>query len=55
MVIRDSRFNYGEERFRAFGHIDGIGYMIAFALRGPSIRLISFRRAHEREIIRHGP
>ena len=52
-IFADDRFDYGEERFRAFGRIDGQGYMAAFARRGDTIRLISFRRAHEREMRRH--
>jgi uncharacterized DUF497 family protein len=54
IVLTDTRLDYGENRFRAFGRIDGIGYMIAYTVRGESMRLISFRRAHEKEMQRHG-
>ena len=53
-VIVDDRRDYGEPRFRAFGRIDGLGYYLAFALRGATLRPISFRRAHEKEMRRHG-
>ena len=45
---------YGERRFRAFQRIDGIGYCLAFTVRGSVVRPISFRRAHDKEMKRHG-
>jgi uncharacterized protein len=54
VVIADDRFEYGEARFRAFGQIDGVNHMIAFTIRQGNIRLISFRRAHDKELRRHG-
>lgn len=54
IVIPDNRRNYGEERWRAFGRIGGVGYMIVFTVRGHEIRLISYRRAHEKEMRYHG-
>ena len=53
IVLEDRRFEHGEVRYRAFGRIGGIGYMIAFTLRDGMVRLISFRRAHEKEIRRY--
>jgi uncharacterized DUF497 family protein len=53
IVIPDGRGDYGEDRFRAFGRIEGIGYMIVYTVRGERVRLISFRRAREREIQRY--
>lgn len=53
IVLDDCRLDHGEARYRAFGRISGIGYMIAFTLRGERLRLISFRRAHEKEIRRY--
>lgn len=52
-VERDDRFAYEEERFRAFGRIEGKGYCLAFMIRGTTLRPISFRRAHEKEMRRH--
>jgi uncharacterized DUF497 family protein len=49
----DVRRDYGELRFRGFGRIDGVGYSIAFTRTVDGIRLISFRRAHEKEMRRY--
>lgn len=50
----DKRFDYGEERFQAFGRINGAGHMIAYTLRGEDLWLVSFRRAHNKELRRYG-
>jgi len=53
-VSADERKLYGEPRFRAFGRIDGKGYCLVFTVRGEVIRMISFRRAREKEMRRYG-
>jgi len=53
VVIADERVDYGETRFRAFGRIEGKGHAVAFTMRGDKMRLISFRRAHEKEMRRY--
>ena len=53
IVMIDNRRAYGEERFRAFGRIDGEPHSIAYTIRGGNLRLISFRRAHEKEVSRY--
>jgi uncharacterized DUF497 family protein len=45
---------YTETRFRAFQRIDGVGYCLVFTVRETTVRPISFRRAHEKEMKRHG-
>ncbi len=46
----DGRKDYGETRYRAFVYgPDKKPYSVAFTVRGENVRLISFRRAHERE------
>lgn len=50
-VVTDGR--YAEPRLRAYGRIGGLGYCLAFAVRGDDMRLISFRRAHEKEMRRY--
>ena len=52
-VAADNRFSYGEARFRAWGRIEGQGYCVAYATCQSGIRLISFRRAHEKEMRRY--
>ena len=50
----DDRFDYGEGRYRAYGRIDGIGHCLVFTIADAGVRAISFRRAHEKEMTRHG-
>lgn len=52
-TVEDKRVDYGERRLRAFGRIDGKGYCLVFTVREPVLRLISFRRAHEKEMRRY--
>lgn len=54
VVLTDDRRDYGEERFRVFGMVDGKPHSLAFTVRGTAMRLISFRRAHAKELRRHG-
>lgn len=53
VVIEDDRIDYGEKRFIALGRIDGRPHAVVFTRRGQRTRLISFRRAHEKELKRH--
>ena len=53
LVLVDDRVDYGETRYRAFGRIGGKAHCLVFTLRGNDQRLISFRRAHEKEFLRH--
>ena len=52
-VVLDTRYNYGEIRVQARGRIDGRGYCVVFAFNAEVVRLISFRRAHEKEMRRY--
>lgn len=52
-VIVDDRFDYGETRFRAFGRIDGRAHCLVYTIVDDNLRLISFRRAHEKEMRRY--
>jgi uncharacterized protein len=54
VVLVDRRFDYREERFRAWGYLDGRMHMAAFTMRGMKIRMISFRKANRTECRRHG-
>jgi uncharacterized DUF497 family protein len=45
----DRRRDYGEERRLTFGYVEGRLYAVAYTLRGEVIRLISARKANERE------
>ena len=46
----DYRKNYGEERVISFGHLDNLPVVIVWTCRGIKRRIISLRRANEREI-----
>ncbi len=52
-VSIDERYDYGEVRYRAFGRIDGIGHCLVFTIRDNKRRLISFRRARDKEMRRN--
>lgn len=52
-ITLDDRFDYGETRYRAFGRIAGTGHCLVFTLTTAGMRLISFRRAHEKEMRRY--
>jgi uncharacterized DUF497 family protein len=45
----DNRFNYGETRINALGEIEGRVYAVAYTWRGPNRRIISARKANDRE------
>jgi hypothetical protein len=51
IVVGDDRFE--EPRFRIYGLIDEEWYCAAVTLRGRSVRVISIRRAHLKEVRRH--
>lgn len=52
-VIEDDRYDYGEARFIALGRIGGVPHALVYTMRGETMRLISFRRAREKDIARH--
>jgi hypothetical protein len=53
LVLEDRRRDYGEERFAAFGQVDGRVHAVAFTWRGDSCRIISMRKANAREAQRY--
>lgn len=54
-VLEDTRFDYGETRYRAWGVIDGQPYCLAFTVVDGEVRPISLRRAHSKEMKRYVP
>jgi uncharacterized DUF497 family protein len=48
-VEPDTRFDYGEQRFRAWGLIAGVLHILAFTIRGSKIRAISLRKSNAME------
>ena len=53
LIDRDTRHNYGEDRFQALGMIDGRLHFLVFTMRGDALRAISLRKANSREEQRH--
>tara|TARA_R110002124_G_scaffold280902_1_gene454644 strand:- start:2815 stop:3078 length:264 start_codon:yes stop_codon:yes gene_type:complete len=53
LIIADTRFDYGEERFNAYGLIGDTLHAMTFTLRGDDIRVISLRRARPKEVKRY--
>lgn len=52
----DSRRKYGETRFIAVGPIAAFGdriFVVVYTWRGPIRRIISFRKANDREVRRY--
>lgn len=49
VVFDDNRRDYGEHRQSALGMLDGRLIAIAFTMRGQSCRIISMRKANNRE------
>ena len=52
-VMLDDRYDYGEERYQAFGRIDGAGRCLVFTIRGNEMRMISLRQARDKEMRRY--
>lgn len=53
IVEADSRQDYGETRFNAFGLLAGRLHVMTFTVRGDAIRVISLRKANKREVTRY--
>ncbi|MBI5193254.1 MAG: BrnT family toxin [Nitrospirae bacterium] len=49
-ILTDDRGDYKEQRFVATGILDGRLYVIAFTMRGETVRIISLRKANKREV-----
>ena len=53
LISRDNRFDYGEERFQLLAQIDRRVYFVTYTLRAEVIRIISARKANQREVKRY--
>ncbi len=51
--ILDVRFDYAEERFVSYGMVDGRIWVCVFTSRGDTSRIISVRKANDREAHRY--
>lgn len=49
LIFEDTRYDYGECRYCAFGHLRGRMVVMVYTLRKDVVRMISMRKANERE------
>lgn len=49
LAVEDARADYGERRVRFLGTIDGRLHVAVITYRGEKVRVISLRRANDRE------
>jgi uncharacterized DUF497 family protein len=49
LTLADDRFAYGEQRFITIGYLDGRMVVLVWTGRGKARRIISMRKANERE------
>lgn len=50
LIHKDTRWDYGEDRYQLFGAIDGRVFFVAYTIRGTVLRIISARKANQREV-----
>ena len=50
IVAQDRRWDYGEDRYRLLGTVDGRAYLLVYTVRGSAIRIISARKANPKEV-----
>ncbi|MDZ4738372.1 MAG: BrnT family toxin [Alphaproteobacteria bacterium] len=53
LIEPDDRFEYGEPRLRVLGRIEGLIFVVVYTPRGKRFRLISARKANQREVRRY--
>ena len=52
-ITEDTRRNYGERRFRLFGRVGSRLVVVVYTMRGTLVRIISARKANQREVSRY--
>ena len=50
IVGQDRRWDYGEDRYRLVGSIEGRVFVVVYTMRGPVVRVVSARRANRKEV-----
>ncbi|GEO41443.1 hypothetical protein SAE02_55910 [Skermanella aerolata] len=50
----DTRFDYSEERLVCFGYVEGRLHVCVYTARDEVFRVISVRKANEREVKKYG-
>jgi uncharacterized DUF497 family protein len=54
IIVEDTRKDYGERWFRAFGYIGDRLFAVVFTPRPEAVHVISLRKANQREVKHHG-
>ena len=54
LIVEDTRRDYGEPRLRVIARLGGRLHAAVVTPRGEGLRVISFRKANHREVIRYG-
>ena len=54
LTVEDDRRDYGEDRFITIGFLDGAMVVLVWTPRGDAHRIISMRKANERERTLYG-
>ncbi|MGQ0445928.1 MAG: BrnT family toxin [Beijerinckiaceae bacterium] len=55
LTVEDDRRDYGEDRFISIGFLDGRMVVLVWAMRGGAHRIISMRKANDREQTLYSP
>lgn len=55
LTVEDDRADYGEPRYITIGRLDGRMVVVVWTPRGGARRIISMRKANEREQALYGP
>ena len=55
LTVKDDRQDYGEDRFITIGFLDGAMVVLVWTPREGAQRIISMRKANERERTLYGP
>ena len=55
LTVEDDRKDYGEMRQITIGLLDGRMVLIAWTQRGDTRRIISMRKANDREVLKYSP
>ena len=50
VIRKDSRWDYGEDRYQLLGTIEGRVFFVAYTVRGTVMRIISARKANQKEV-----
>lgn len=55
LTVEDDREDYGETRFITVGHLDGRMVVVVWTHRDETMRIVSMRKANEREQSHYAP